>query len=69
MDNAIKKFRAAKNVSLAAFGEPFGVNKTSVMRWEERGIPAERVLDVEKRWGISRHDLRPDLYPRERRSA
>ncbi|WP_174286655.1 YdaS family helix-turn-helix protein [Sphingomonas bacterium] len=28
-------------------------------------LPAEHVLTVERETGISRHDLRPDLYPRE----
>lgn len=28
-------------------------------------LPAERVLDVERITGVSRHDLRPDIYPRE----
>jgi DNA-binding transcriptional regulator YdaS (Cro superfamily) len=31
-----------------------------------RRIPAERVLPIEAITGISRHDLRPDIYPRER---
>lgn len=26
-------------------------------------IPAERVLDIERETGVSRHELRPDLYP------
>lgn len=30
-----------------------------------RVLPAEHVLLVESQTGISRHDLRPDLYPRE----
>lgn len=30
-----------------------------------RRIPAERVLEIEAATGISRHDLRPDIYPRE----
>jgi len=41
----------------------FGVNKSTVLRWEEERVPAERVLDVERETGVSRHDLRPDLYP------
>jgi len=28
-------------------------------------LPAERVLEVERLTGVSRHELRPDLYPRE----
>ncbi|MCL8299412.1 MULTISPECIES: transcriptional regulator [Pseudomonas] len=26
-------------------------------------VPAERVLEIEKATGISRHELRPDIYP------
>lgn len=32
-------------------------------------VPAERVLDIEKLTGVSRHDLRPDLYPRSEQQA
>lgn len=28
-------------------------------------LPAEYVLKAESLYGISRHDLRPDIYPRE----
>lgn len=34
----------------------------AVAKW--RRVPAERVLAVEALTGISRHDLRPDIYPR-----
>lgn len=27
-------------------------------------VPAERVLDIERLTGVSRHELRPDLYPK-----
>jgi len=26
-------------------------------------VPAERVLDIEQKTRVPRHDLRPDLYP------
>lgn len=39
------------------------VNKSSITLWTLRRVPAERVLEVEKLTGISRHDLRPDIYP------
>lgn len=43
-------------------------------RWETgaRPIPANRVLDIEKLTGVSRHELRPDIFgpaPIKRRSA
>lgn len=39
----------------------------TVSSWILRGrLPAERVLEVEAATGVSRHELRPDLYPRDR---
>lgn len=38
----------------------------TVSSWILRGrVPAERVLELERLSGVSRHVLRPDLYPRE----
>lgn len=43
-----------------------GVRQQTICRWLRNGhVPAERVLKVEEVSGVSRHDLRPDLYPRE----
>ena len=44
-------------------GRELGLNPSAVYQW--RRIPAERVLDVERITGISRHELRPDLYPKD----
>lgn len=34
-----------------------------VLNWKARGqVPAERVLEIEKLTGVSRHDLRPDVF-------
>lgn len=42
----------------------------AVSDWRAKGrIPAVRVLPVEKITNVSRHDLRPDFYPRRRRRA
>lgn len=42
----------------------------SVSTWLRQGrVPGERVLAIEELTGVSRHDLRPDLYPREHRAA
>ena len=35
------------------------------MLQQSKQLPAEYVLLVEAKTGVSRHDLRPDIYPRE----
>lgn len=50
---------------MADLARALGVDKATVTRWGQKRVPAERVLDVERVAGIPRHDLRPDLYPRE----
>lgn len=43
-----------------------GLKQQTIFGWKERGkVPAERVIEVERLTGVSRHDLRPDIYPRE----
>lgn len=39
------------------------ITKQAVAQWDE--VPPLRVLDVERASGVSRHELRPDLYPLE----
>lgn len=53
--------------SQAAFARLIGKTQSVVSKWLARGghLPAEHVLAVEAATGISRHDLRPDLHPRE----
>lgn len=42
-----------------------GVSQPSVWKWlqSSKRLPAEYVLRVEAATGVSRHDLRPDIYP------
>ncbi len=44
-----------------------GVAQGTVSKWvsKGRGPAPEHVLAVEAATGVSRHDLRPDIYPRE----
>lgn len=35
----------------------------SISQW--KNIPADRVLDIERLTGVSRHDLRPDVFGAE----
>lgn len=53
--------------SQQAMGDACGVTQPTVWRWlhQSKQLPAEHVLQVERDTGISRHDLRPDIYPRE----
>jgi DNA-binding transcriptional regulator YdaS (Cro superfamily) len=37
-----------------------GITSQAVSQWKK--VPAERVLDVERITGVSRHSLRPDIY-------
>lgn len=45
-----------------------GVPQSTMWRWinETKKLPAEYVLLAERRFGVSRHELRPDIYPIER---
>ena len=35
----------------------------TIVAWRRRGVPAERVLEIENAIGVPRHEIRPDLYP------
>lgn len=37
------------------------ISPSAISMWDR--VPAERVIDVERLTGVSRHELRPDLYP------
>ncbi len=54
-----------------ALAEKVGVRYQAVQKWiRAKRVPAERVLAIEEATGgaVSRHDLRPDIYPRESRA-
>ena len=55
----------------SAFARAIGTSQQLVSYWlrNNKALPAEFVLPTEAATGISRHDLRPDLYPREERAA
>lgn len=70
MDVALTPFEALKGSveivgSQSAFARLCGVSQTAVWKWLQSGkrLPAEHVLAVEAETGVSRHLLRPDIYP------
>ena len=49
-----------------ALAQKLGVRYQAVQKWlRAKRVPAERVLAIEEATGglVSRHELRPDLYP------
>lgn len=53
--------------SLTKLAASLNITKSALSQW--RRVPPMRVLAVEAASGISRHDLRPDLYPQEAAAA
>jgi DNA-binding transcriptional regulator YdaS (Cro superfamily) len=49
--------------SVSALARAIGVRPQAISQWDR--VPADRVIAVEKETGVSRHELRPDLYPPE----
>jgi DNA-binding transcriptional regulator YdaS (Cro superfamily) len=39
------------------------VAQSTLGSWRARGVPVRKVLVIERLTGVSRHDLRPDIYP------
>lgn len=71
MDDTPSRYEALKD-AIAALGGTQAelarickVSPTAVWKWVQssKQLPAEFVLDVEAATGISRHRLRPDIYP------
>jgi len=62
---AIKRLKDFGGVRLAErlheLDPTIRLSSQAISQWKR--VPAERVLLVEAATGISRHDLRPDLYP------
>jgi DNA-binding transcriptional regulator YdaS (Cro superfamily) len=46
-------------------GRRLGVSYQAIQTWLQSQVPAERVLTIERLTGVSRHALRPDIYPRD----
>lgn len=46
-----------------ALAKLLGVTPMAVSYWKVRGVPARQAIRIESATGISRHELRPDLYP------
>jgi DNA-binding transcriptional regulator YdaS (Cro superfamily) len=73
LESALAAFRraVAKAGSQSALERAAGVKQQNTSNWLRAGKPIapEHVIAVEEATGISRHDLRPDIYPRPSRRS
>lgn len=51
---------AEKAGGVVALSRELGIKHTAMYSWKR--VPAERVADIERVTGISRHELRPDIF-------
>lgn len=65
--SALKRALASCENNQSKFADAIGTSQQLVSYWmrNEKELPAEWVIPTEKATGVSRHDLRPDIYPRE----
>ncbi len=63
----VPEIMAGRFATQQEFADALSTSQQLVSYWARKGriLPAEYVLTTEKVTGISRHKLRPDLYPRE----
>lgn len=55
----IVEIAAEKSGGLVALAADLGIKHQALYSWTR--VPAERVIDIERITGVSRHDIRPDL--------
>lgn len=63
-EHPLKAYRAATGATLDVLSAKIGVHKTTLMRWEngEVPVPTERFSIIESVTGVSRQQLRPDIF-------
>lgn len=70
MKTTFQKIHVDAGGGLGPVAEKVGVRYQAIQQWLKRGkVPAERVIAMEQATGISRHELRPDIYPDDRKAA
>lgn len=71
MSNAALQSAVDQAGSQTKLAEAIGASQQLVSYWLSKGkpLPAEYVLEAERKLGISRHSLRPDIYPADQAAA
>lgn len=63
MNNSGLKKAIAAAGSQTELAKRLGKYPQLVQSWTSKGVPAHWVIPIEKATGVSRNELRPDLYP------
>ncbi len=58
---------AEKAGGVVSLARELGIKHNALYSWNR--VPAERVLDIERITGISRHEQRPDIFGKSGRVA
>ena len=53
--------KALEVVPPAKLAESLSISSQAISQWKR--VPVRRVIEIEGLTGISRHELRPDIYP------
>jgi len=61
MQNVREKIKQS-GCTLANLAREMRVEKSTVTRWMQSRVPAERVADISAITGIPKHELRPDIF-------
>ena len=62
--NALSKFRAREGLTQAQVADLLNTTKATVSRWEseKRLVAPAAAVAIERKLGIPRHEIRPDLF-------
>lgn len=59
LDEVVLKFGVQRELA-----KKLGISNQRFQNWRQRGrVPPEWVIPLEKATGVSRHTIRPDIYP------
>jgi DNA-binding transcriptional regulator YdaS (Cro superfamily) len=59
--DALHGYLKAERGRAFALATSLGISPSAISQWQR--VPVERVIEIERLTGISRHELRPDIYP------
>jgi DNA-binding transcriptional regulator YdaS (Cro superfamily) len=62
MSKQLTVLLAEKGLRHADLARKLSVDKSTVTRWVERGVPLVRVFQIERETGIPREKIRPDFF-------